>query len=122
MKNLLTILIVIITTGSISGCYYDKAELLYPSASCDTSSVTYSAKIQNIIQTNCYSCHADSAIGSFGINLDSYANLKLYAENGELMNRITTTDPSIMMPKGGPKLADCDINKIRAWINNGTPN
>jgi hypothetical protein len=26
------------------------------------------------------------------------------------------------MPKGGSKIPDCDINKIRAWINRGSLN
>jgi hypothetical protein len=26
------------------------------------------------------------------------------------------------MPKGGGKLSDCDINKIRSWLNKGMLN
>jgi mono/diheme cytochrome c family protein len=108
---------------SITGCYYDKAELIYAQQpTCDTAGMTYTKNIAPIIQANCYSCHAGTASGSFGINLDSYTSLRAMARSGELLNRLTTTDLSERMPKGGGKLPDCDIAKINAWIQNGTPN
>ena len=107
----------------LTGCYYDKAELVYATApACDTVNMTYTKDIVPIMQARCYSCHAGSASGSFGINLDSYNDLKSQATSGELLHRITTSDPSELMPKGGPKLPACEISKINAWIQAGTPN
>src|SRR4051812_28774397 len=114
MKKILSILVVTISIAGMQGCYYDKEELAYPSTACDTAAMTYTTNIQPIIQNFCYSCHAGAATGSFGINLDSYANLKVEANSGELVHRITSTDPAFMMPKGGPRLSDCDISKIQA--------
>jgi hypothetical protein len=53
--------------------------------------------------------------------LDSYSALKGQGSTGELMRRLTTTDPIKMMPQGGPRLSDCDIAKINWWVNHGTP-
>ena len=112
-----------LTAIGFTSCYYDKAELVYPQvAACDTVNMTYTKDVQSIIQSRCYSCHAGTASGSFGINLDSYNDLKTYATNGELLHRITTNDPSELMPKGGPKLSNCEISKINAWIQKGSPN
>ena len=121
MRKILNLVIVFVVIAAFQGCYYDKAELVYPTSGCDTVNMKYTTTIQSIIQSNCNVCHAGTASGANGIKLDSYTELKAKATSGILLNRITSTDPSIMMPKGGPRLSDCDINKFRAWINNGTP-
>src|SRR5688500_16126905 len=96
----------------LAGCYYDNREDLYPaiaSASCDTTAVTYSGKVLSIIQTNCYVCHGSgSTLGN--VNLDGYANLKTYADNGKLVGVIEHQNGFSPMPQGGNKLADCDIS------------
>ena len=118
---ILTMLIAFIFTG----CYYDKAELTYPSntsVTCDTSAVKYSVDILSIMSANCNACHSGTATAGGGIKLDSYTGLKAYATNGQLLNSILQNGIVAAMPQGGGKLSDCDINKVRAWINNGTPN
>lgn len=124
MKRSLIIAGLLVCMTSLYSCYYDKEEVVYPSnpnpAGCDTASMTYTSHIQSIISANCYSCH-QNASGSAGISLGTYADLLQYAQNGHLVMRITSTDPSIMMPKGGPRLPDCDISKIQAWVNAGAP-
>ncbi len=122
MHKVTGILLIAAAITGISGCYYDKADLVYPNVACDTAAVSYNSGIQTLMSTYCYECHAGAASGSFGINLDTYSNLKAVADNGKLLNRLTTNDPSIMMPKGGPRLSDCDINAFRKWVNNGAPN
>ena len=105
----------------LSGCYYDNAQDLYPAPSaCDPGTVTYSGKVMSIIQSNCYSCHGGgSNLG--GVNLDGYANLKIYADNGKLAGTIEHKTGYSPMPQGG-KLSDCDINVIKKWISDGTQN
>lgn len=121
MKKPLGVLFIVFAAWQMVGCKYDKLALAESVTTCDTTGMTYTSSIEPIIKSNCYSCHAGTASGSFGINLDSYASLKLEAQSGELLNRLTSTDASVMMPKGGPKLSDCDINKINAWIQAGAP-
>jgi uncharacterized membrane protein len=108
---------------SINGCYKDVEEVLYPAANaaaCDTTNATYT-KVLTIIQNNCYSCHkASSSEGN--VNLEGYANVKNYADNGKLIGVITRAPGFSPMPKGGNKLNDCDIANIKSWINQGSLN
>ncbi|GHU57830.1 hypothetical protein FACS189444_0550 [Spirochaetia bacterium] len=99
-------------------------QLLSPSTlSCDTINVQYSTTIVAILNANCYRCHgAVTNGGSGGIILEGYFNLKKWADNGYLVGNITHAPGYVPMPYDGGKLSDCDINKIKAWINQGTKN
>jgi cytochrome c553 len=107
-----------------TGCYYDKASLVYPSNgnTCDTSAITLSADINNILSASCFSCHGGDAAAGGGIKLEQYSVIKAYADNGRLLSSITQDGGASAMPQGASKLSDCNINKFRAWINNGAPN
>lgn len=89
-------------------------------APCDTSSVTYSSEVQAILASNCTSagCHSGpNGIG--GLDLNTYASAKRIADDGALVNRITGNGN--IMPPAGP-MSSCDIEKIRAWVNDGAAN
>lgn len=88
---------------------------------CDTANMKYTANVQPIISNSCYGCHGNGA-SSGGVSLDSYAKLKTQADNGNLLGTITHAAGFPAMPQGGTKLSDCNINKIRSWINHGTLN
>ena len=107
-----------------TGCYYDKEELLYPVANCDTAGITYSTTVTGILRTNCYVCHttASANANGGGIQLDSYTKLKVYVDNGKLMGSINHASGYSAMPKNATKLNSCDITKIQAWVNAGAPN
>lgn len=105
----------------LGGCYYDNEEYLYAKAPCAISSVTYSVTISGILATSCYSCHSTAtgnASGN-GIIIDSYAKLKPYVTNGQLVGSITHAGGFSPMPKGATKMSSCDIQKIQAWITAG---
>ena len=88
---------------------------------CTTSNMKFSADIAPILQANCNSCHnATGPLG--GVITENYAGAKIIADNGTLVGTITHASGFSPMPKGKPKLADCDINKIKAWIAQGTQN
>jgi len=111
----------------VAGCYYDKAELVYPPTSgniCDTTNtIKYSTDVVNILRGNCYVCHAGNAAAGSGYKLDTYAGVKFMADNGRLVRSIMHTGPSYTyMPQAGPKLPECNIAKIRTWVRNGTLN
>jgi len=108
----------------ISGCYYDKAELTYPASAttCDTTAVKYSVDMVSIMNANCNVCHGGTAAAGAGILLSTYAGLKVYGTNGQLLNSVLQNGTISAMPKGGGKLSDCDINKIRSWLNKGMLN
>jgi len=104
----------------LHSCYYDKAELLYPTvAACDTTNVTYKLKIAPIFTANCLSCHSNSTYISNGggiVKLQDYVDVK--ANLNQAYNDILTGK----MPKGGAKLDDCTISLLTIWKNAGAPN
>ena len=106
-----------------TGCYYDNEEELYGWAkpACDTANVTYSTVVSKILQDNCMQCHSAAAnMGS--VNLEGHAQAKVYALNGKLYGVISHTPGFSPMPKGGNKLSDCDISRIKKWVDAGAPN
>ncbi len=107
-----------------TGCTYNNEEDLYPyTPFCDTTSATLNAVAKPILQGNCYSCHSASSAGASGagINLEDYGSLRGWAVNGRLMLAMEHTG-CCPMPKGQPKLPECDIAKIKAWVNRGAQN
>lgn len=88
---------------------------------CDTVNMKYATNVQPILQNNCYSCHGNGQV-SGGVSLDNYTKVKAQVDNGKLLAVITHASGYPAMPKGLPKLPDCDINKIRDWINRGAAN
>lgn len=88
---------------------------------CDTSAVTYSGVIRPLIQNKCQGCHSSSSPGG-GWDLSTYQGVSTVALNGKLMGSIQHLGGFSAMPKGFPKLPDCDIAKFRIWVNAGYPN
>jgi hypothetical protein len=106
---------------SITSCYYDSEEALYPSLSsdCDTINVTYSGKITPIMNNYCISCHSGS-LPAGGISLTSYEGVQPVAENGMLLKAINGNGVPKMPPSG--TLPSCRVSQIEIWINEGMPN
>ena len=100
-------------------CYYDNEKELYGTAvPCDTLAVSYSTEIQGIITNNCQGCHNNQS-ASGNLNLESTASRT--ANIAKILDRIgrSAGDP-LVMPTSGP-MSTCNINKIRAWSNQGLP-
>ena len=112
-------LVTIILSIGFYGCFYDKAELLYPTvAACDTTNVTYTLKIAPVFTANCLSCHSNSTYISNGggiIKLQDFVDVK--ANLDQAYNDILIGK----MPKGGAKLDDCTISLLRIWKTAGAP-
>ncbi|MCU7549473.1 cytochrome c [Chitinophagaceae bacterium LB-8] len=124
--SLLTFATILITSCSKDN-EQDEAQNQNPSgggnggSTCDTVNIKYATGVVPILQANCYVCHGNgSAEGS--VTLDNYNALKTKANNGTLLGVITHAAGYPQMPKNGAKLSDCNINKIRSWINNGAQN
>lgn len=108
---------------SSSSCYYDDEESLYGTTiACDTTGISFSATVNPIFQTNCAigACH-DATTKSAGYDLSSFAGVTAQ-DSTVIMNSINQNNQASPMPKGGAKLLDCDIAKIRAWYIAGSPN
>jgi hypothetical protein len=122
MKRIFGILILMILIGS---CYYDKEELLYPVDlnSCDTSNVSYSSGVSPLLSQYCLMCHgANYTTSGGGVNLNDYANVKTYVDNGKLMGSIKHETGFSPMPKGGGMMNDCIIAIFESWITKGSLN
>jgi hypothetical protein len=121
-KRFLALTALLVAMIWLSACYYDKEDELYPaSGGCDTTNVTYAATMAPLMQTHCNSCHSAGA-ASGNIVTATYEGLKSIAINGKLYGSISHSPGFSAMPKGGNKLPDCDLKKINAWINAGSPN
>ena len=127
MKKIFLPVSFLILTYCLEGCYYDSEEAMFgkPSTNtaCDTTFTNFNTQVKPILQSNCYSCHANAyAAGSgSGIRLQDYADVKIYADNGRLLSSIQHTS-NFPMPKNGGTLSTCDIKVIKTWITRGTLN
>jgi uncharacterized membrane protein len=125
MKRILIILLITFV-ATITGCYYDSEEALYPTVSttCDLTTVTFATTVKPILQASCLSCHSNSKAASSGsgIKLENYSDVVITTKNGQLMGSIKHSNGYVAMPNGGGKLTDCEISKLQKWIDNGMLN
>jgi hypothetical protein len=107
----------------VAGCYNDKYEELYPAVgtvTCDTTNVTYTTDIKPIFTAKCNTvgCHDASTMAS-GYNFTTHAGTQPAALNGRIVGCVNWASGFSPMPKGAPKLSDCEIKKITRWVNQG---
>jgi len=125
MRRLLPLL-VIFSTGILAasmGCSKQSEDKLAPPDPCDTTNISYKNQVVPILVENCYPCHGNGSTGgSGGINLASFVNLKVYADNGYLKGNVTHAPGYNPMPYGEPALPPCQMNTIAAWVNQGAIN
>jgi hypothetical protein len=115
-------LLLMVTGLSLSRCYYDSKEELYPSISnnCDITNISYASGVQPILQENCLGCHGSSYNSSGGgVDLRSYSAVK--ANIDAVLGSINHSNGYSAMPKGTSKLKDCQITIIQSWKDNGFP-
>lgn len=93
---------------------------------CDVSNVTFSSTVWPIISVNCTSCHSGTTPQN-GMRLENYTTIKAQASisagsPGSLYGAITHNAGNFNMPKDAAKLSNCNILKIKTWIDAGMPN
>lgn len=103
----------------LTSCYYDSEEDLY--AVCDTTNVTFSGTVHPILEANCSSCH-NASVAEAGIITDTHNDLIQHVESGIFWKAINHEPGATPMPYNQPKMQECDLLKIKAWINQGAPN
>ena len=75
-----------------------------------------------ILETHCLVCHNNTNFNVLGgdVDLDGYADLKVYVTSGKLMSSLRHDGNASPMPKGATQpIPPCEIRKINAWINDG---
>jgi hypothetical protein len=124
-RNLLTLILHAALLFIVTSCYYDNEEYLYPGnggiIGCDTTNVTYSGTVAPILATNCNNCHQPS-FPSGGVVVNNYTDLMTVVNNGRFWGSINHESGYSAMPQGGSKLSDCNLKKIRKWIDDGAVN
>ena len=121
MKKVYLSILSLGTICFLNSCYYDNHKELRPEAAlpnstsnCDTlNAISYSSQIVQILSSACLGCHNPGSG-----DLSNHSSVQAYALSGNLYTRVNTGN----MPKGGPKLSDCDIAKIKRWVDAGAPN
>lgn len=86
---------------------------------CDTVGVTYAADIKPMIDLRCSGCHSAS-VKSGGVDLTTQANVEVVGRSGKLLGSIIRASGfKAMPPSASAKVSDCEVAKVRAWINGG---
>lgn len=99
-----------------------KNESCDPSAGgCDTENVSYSQDIRPIIENNCLGCHRGAnPVGGFV--LETYDDVLAKVNDGRLYGAVSWQTGFVPMPLGASEpLPECDLGKIKAWIDAGAP-
>jgi mono/diheme cytochrome c family protein len=89
-------------------------------AACQTNTISYLRDVQPIFNANCIVCH-NAVLLRNGYNLANYTEAVKVASKGRIPAAIMHIGP-YKMPKNAPKLSNCDISKIQAWLDAGMPN
>ena len=96
-------------------CKNNSVEALSNGSICDTTAVKYTTAISSMMINHCTNCHGGSSPLA-GLSLESYSDLVTYGQASLNAMRKGT------MPQGAAKMDACNINKLAAWINQGSKN
>jgi len=120
IRNYFTLIISALLLFLVTSCYYDNEEYLYPgnggAIGCDTTNVTYSGTIAPLLANTCNGCHYPASPFGSGIVLDNHTDLVAIINTGRFWGSINHESGYSPMPKGGAKLSDCNLLKIKKWI------
>lgn len=88
--------------------------------SCDLEEITYTNFIGNLIDNKCSNigCHVSGAPQG---SLATYEDVVTFVGAGKILGALRHESGFVPMPKNGDMLSDCQIDKIEAWIADGTP-
>ncbi|MCB0618317.1 MAG: hypothetical protein KDC43_02580 [Saprospiraceae bacterium] len=106
----------------LTACYYDNKEDLYQFANlaCEFTDVSYQADVLPVLEANCLVCH-NQGLQSGNVNLDGIANVRIQANNGRLYGSLNHDNGYAPMPSASQQIGDCDLQKIKFWIDAGAP-
>src|SRR5258708_3708717 len=103
------------------------ATLVHAATPAANSADFFETRIRPVLATNCYSCHADSALG--GLRVDSRDSILKGGKTGPglvpgdpekslLIQAVRQTNAKLKMPMGG-RLKDREIEDLSAWVKAG---
>lgn len=120
VRPTIKLLLVFLFLASATGCYYDNKTELYPNI-CDTGTVSFATFVKPAIERDCKVCH--SGTNPIGVvPLNNHAEIAASAASGKLYGSLSWSVGFQAMPQGGNKWTECDLTKIKKWIDAGAPN
>lgn len=87
---------------------------------CNLDNITFSKTVLPLIVNKCKGCHSGSN-PSGKLALTTYNEIKAVALNGKLYGSVARLAGYSPMPVGA-KLPDCEVSKIKGWVDAGAPN
>ncbi len=111
-----TISLLVLLAG-LSGCFYDKEELLYPgTVDCSSVNESFNINVQPIIQNSCAiaGCHDAASTNKGG----PFTNYNLIKNKASIIKSQVTSGA---MPQGSSLSAN-QIQLISCWVNSGALN
>jgi hypothetical protein len=120
MKKLIPGGVVLAMAGLIAGCETDSPkDLTYPIS---VENVTYTNTVRNIINNNCIICHGTIPANNAPMSLTTYENVRSAVLTRGLLDRISRPQGAPgMMPNGGTRLPQSQIDLIVQWNEQGLP-
>lgn len=88
-------------------------------STCVTTNMSFANNVLPIFSINCNGCHNATAPAG-GINLTNFTGTK--SASARLVGSITHSVGFVPMPSSTTKLGACEINKITAWVSQGSIN
>jgi uncharacterized membrane protein len=117
MKSNNFVVIAILFLLSTSCTNDSESDLMNPNTA---ATITYTNSIKSIIDNNCIFCHGNTPSNGAPMSLTTYQNVKDAVTNRGLIDRISKAqDASGMMPYGGARLPQNNIDEVIAWKNTG---
>ena len=104
----------------VVGCYYDHADEIYPTAECNATTVNYADMAEIMNRNSCNSCH-NASLASGNVQTDNYNSLRSVAQSGKLWGAVNHLPGFVPMPQGTGKISQCDLSRIKKWVDSGTP-
>ena len=105
---------------TLMGCTNDSTDDLSAEMLSPETTVTYSQHVKTIIESNCISCHGN--IPSAPMSLTTYGEVRDAILNRGLIDRISRSNgQSGLMPQGGTRMPQTNIDIIIKWQADGFP-
>ena len=103
----------------VSNCTNDSTNDLIDSTPI-SGNVTYLQNVKPIIDNKCLQCHGSVPTNGAPMSLVTYENVKDAVLNLGLIDRIIRNEgDDLLMPQGGPKLLQNQIEAINLWQSQG---
>ncbi len=124
LKNFSFLLILCASVFVVFSCGDDEVEPPVDPTACETEGLTYENYAMDFINQTCATsgCHdADAANNSTPWTMHNYEGVKAAIDAERFFGAINRDAGFNPMPKGGAMLSDCNLEKMEAWIADGSP-